>query len=98
MALIPYSFTAVIWQHSPPGGWYFVTLPREISDEIRSALQSEEEGWGRMKAQAKIGATEWKTAIWYDTKHKAYLLPLKADVREKEKLRAGIEVKVEIKV
>ena len=51
-----------------------------------------------MKALAKIGSTEWKTAIWYDTKHKAYLLPSKADVRKKEKLHGGINVKVQIKV
>ena len=96
--LIPYHFTAAIWQHSPPGGWYFVTLPRDVSEEIRGALKSEEEGWGRMKAIATIGSTEWKTAIWYDTKHKAYLLPLKADVRSKENLMAGQQISVKIKV
>jgi len=96
--LIPYRFTATIWQHTPPGGWYFVSLPRDVSDEIRGMLQAEEEGWGRLKAIATIGSTQWNTAIWYDTKYKTYLLPVKAAVREKEKLVAGIEVKVMVKV
>ena len=75
-----------------------MTLPRDVSEEIRGALKSEEEGWGRMKAVATIRSTEWKTAIWYDTKHQAYLLPLKADVRAKENLKTGQTVSVKIKV
>lgn len=46
----------------------------------------DEEGWGRLKAIAKIGGTEWQTAIWFDSKKKTYLLPLKADIRKKEQL------------
>ena len=45
-----------------------------------------EEGWGRLKAVAKIVNTQWETAIWFDTKQNTYLLPLKAEIREKEKL------------
>ena len=57
--------------------------------EIKAALTTlpqVEQGWGRLKATAKIGITEWATAIWFDTKHKTYLLPLKAEVRKKEKI------------
>lgn len=59
------------------GQLVFCFLPFDFSKEIRENLQSEEEGWGRLKATAKIGITEWKTAIWYDTKLKTYLLPIK---------------------
>lgn len=83
---ITYSFTAAVWQHDGPGGWYFVTLPQDLSTEIRDLLRAEEEGWGRLKATAVIGKTEWKTAIWFDSKKAAYLLPLKSDVRKKENI------------
>jgi Domain of unknown function (DUF1905) len=83
---ITYSFSAIVWQHAGPGGWFFVTLPQELSTEIRELLRAEEEGWGRLKAIAQIGKTEWKTAIWFDSKNEAYLLPLKSDVRKKEKI------------
>ena len=87
---IEYQFTAAIWKYSSPkGGWYFVSLPIEMSSEIRENLKWQEEGWGRLKATAKISHTEWETAIWFDTKTKTYLLPLKADVRRKEKLEIG---------
>jgi hypothetical protein len=42
---IKYEFSAKIWQHSAPGGWYFVSLPVELSNEIRENLKWQEEGW-----------------------------------------------------
>jgi len=57
------------------------------------ALKSEEEGWGRLKATARIGNCEWKTAIWFDTKMNTYLLPLKAEIRKKEMLEMGKDIK-----
>ena len=36
-----------------------------------------------------IGNSEWKTAIWFDSKKKTYLLPIKAEIRKKEKIIAG---------
>lgn len=86
---IKYEFSEKPWQHSSLGGWYFVSLPTEIAKEIRSMLKSEEEGWGRLKAVAKIGNSEWKTAIWFDSKNETYLLPLKAEIRKKENIEAG---------
>ncbi|MEL1242402.1 DUF1905 domain-containing protein [Flavobacterium flavipallidum] len=88
-AKIKYDFSAEVWQHKAPGGWYFISLPKNLAIEIRSALQSEEEGWGRLKAIAKTGKSEWKTAIWFDTKKNSYLLPLKAEIRKKENITAG---------
>ncbi len=83
---VQYQFKAKPWQHQGPGGWYFVSLPTKLSQEIRMVFKMDEEGWGRLKVIAKIGSTEWKTAIWFDSKHNTYLLPLKADIRKKEQL------------
>ena len=65
-------------------GWTFVSLPKELSVEIRGNFKGLEEGWGRMKVIARTGSSEWKTSIWFDTKQDTYLLPLKADIRRKE--------------
>ena len=93
---IKYEFSEKVWQHSSPGGWYFVSLPQEMSAEIRSVLKFEEEGWGRLKAIAQIGATEWKTAIWFDSKKETYLLPLKAEIRRKENIEVEKQLDVVI--
>ena len=84
---IKYEFTAKVWNYSSTagtGGWYIACLPKEMSKEIRENLKFLEEGWGRLKMTAKIGNTQWETAIWFDTKLNTYLLPLKAEIRKKE--------------
>jgi hypothetical protein len=93
---IKYTFQASPWQYRPPGGWYFVTLPFDISKEIREHLKWQEEGWGRLKAKAQIGNVEWDTAIWFDSKQNAYLLPLKAAVRNKLNIEIGKNIMVNI--
>ena len=85
-----YEFTAKVWNYSSTvgtGGWHIACLPKEMSKEIRENLGFLEEGWGRLKMTAKIGNTQWETAIWFDTKLDTYLLPLKAEIRKKEKIR-----------
>ena len=47
-----------------------------------------------MKVTVQIGNSEWKTSIWFDTKHDTYLLQVKAAIRKKEKIEmiVGMEV------
>ena len=93
---INYTFVTKMWQHAPPGGWYFVSLPKTISKEIREHLKWQEEGWGRMKAIAQIGGFQWDTAIWFDTKMETYLLPVKAEIRAKSNLTIDREFEMAI--
>ncbi|MGE8426734.1 MAG: DUF1905 domain-containing protein [Sphingobacterium sp.] len=46
---IQFQFTAKLWRYEGQGAWYFVSLPEELSKEIRDNLRAEEEGWGRLK-------------------------------------------------
>lgn len=97
-AKIKYDFTGKIWKHNANGGWFFVSLPKEISKEIRENLQWQEEGWGRMKASANVNEFEWDTAIWFDKKHDTYLLPLKSDIRKKAGLKINDRITVRISI
>ena len=66
-------------EYAPPGSLAFCFASdrngRKRSEKICNGRR---EGWGRLKATAKIGNSEWATAIWFDTKINTYLLPLKA--------------------
>lgn len=84
---IKYEFETEMWKHNAPAGWYFVSLPKDVSKEIRKNLKWQEEGWGRMKAFAQIGEIVWETAIWFDTKHDTYILPIKSEIRKKSNLK-----------
>ena len=83
---IRYKFSNNLWQHNSPGGWHFISLPKSLSKEIRENLKWQEEGWGRMKVIAEINNFKWDTAIWFDTKLRTYILPIKYEIRQKAHL------------
>lgn len=83
---VSYSFSATLYKDYSKGAWSFVSVPKDISAEIRTQFGWQEEGWGRLKAQAQIGESTWETAIWFDSKAQLYLLPVKSEIRKKEKL------------
>jgi len=96
-----YEFSASAYQYSSAEemcGWTFVSLPQELSAEIREKFKHMEEGWGRMKVTARLGGSEWDTAIWFDTKQNAYLLPLKAKIRKQENIVLDKELQIIILV
>ncbi|OMP32352.1 DUF1905 domain-containing protein [Mangrovimonas sp. DI 80] len=95
---ITYQFTSRIWKHDAPGGWYFASLPKDISKEIRAQLKWQEQGWGRMTAVAIIDTYEWQTAIWFDTKLDTYLLPIKAEARKNAHIALDEEIVISIRV
>lgn len=93
---IKYEFSGKMWKDASPGGWHFISMPKDLSKEIRENLKWQEEGWGRMKALAKIQQFEWKTAIWFDTKMDTYILPVKAEARKKSKIEVNQNIEIEI--
>ena len=93
---IKYEFSTKMWKHSAPGSWHLISLPKNISKEIRENLKWQEEGWGRMKAVAKVGQFDWETAIWFDTKMNTYILPVKVEIRKKANLVISKKFNIEI--
>lgn len=67
-------------------GWHFVTIPKNESDKITATFSGLKKGWGSLPVIVTIGNTSWKTSIFPDKKAGAYLLPLKAAIRKKEKI------------
>jgi len=95
---ISYQFRAKLWQHQAEGRCHFVSLPEEISIEIRTHHQQFEEGWGRLNAKVELNEYAWETAIWYDTKRTTYLLPIKAAIRKKNILKIDELLDLKIKI
>lgn len=94
MRTAKYSFKAQVWKYQGKAGWYFVTLPKQLSKKMRTIHGLSEEGWGRLKTIAQLGKSKWNTSIWYDTKAQGYLLPLKSEIRKKEKIKVDTFVDV----
>jgi hypothetical protein len=96
--VIRYPFKAKVWRAEVAAAWHFVTLPQDTSKQIRAVAGGLMNAIGSLRVTAKIGKTAWKTSVFADTKAGAFVLPLKADVRRKEKLAAGDEVAVSVEI
>ncbi len=80
---------AKVWLYHGMAGWHFVTLPKKQSEAIKKTFGAMKRGWGSLPVTVTMGETSWKTSIFPDKKAGAYLLPLKSDVRKKEKVVKG---------
>lgn len=89
-----YKFRAEVWLYKAEAAWHFVTLPKELSKEIKFFAALPKRGWGSVRVKVTIGDTSWATSIFPDSKSGCYLLPLKADVRKKEKIAEGKTITV----
>ncbi len=93
-----YKMQAKVWRYAGKATWYFATLPKRHSAAIHTLFGGLARGWGSLPVTATIGRTRWTTSIFPDRKAGTYLLPLKAEIREKEKIRAGAGVRLRIEI
>src|SRR3989338_10418081 len=98
---LSFTFTDKCWLWQGKGAWHFITLPKDKSEEIKffsENMHEKRRGWGAVRVLVTIGNTSWETSIFPDSKRGAYLFPVKADVRKKEKFAAGDKVTVKLKI
>ncbi len=99
---LSFTFTAECWLwQSTTTAWHFITLPKVASEEIKffdENMHEKRRGWGAVRVLVTIGNTTWETSIFPSSELKAYILPIKADVRKKEKITVGDSVKVQLKI
>ncbi len=89
-----YSFDAEIWLHSGEAAWHFVSLPKKLSKEIKSEFGDMARGWGSLPVKVQIGGSKWITSIFPDTKSNTYLLPVKSEIRKREKIVLGDNLQI----
>jgi hypothetical protein len=89
-------FRAKVWAQESTGAWHFVTLPAGLSKRIRTLTTGLRKPFGSFHVSATTGKTTWETSLFADTKQDAFLLPVKADVRRKEKIKLGDTIEVSI--
>lgn len=75
-----------------PSAWFFVTIPRDVSADIKEESSRVKVAWGSVPVVASVGETVWNTSLFPDKKSGGYLLPLRADIRKKEGIVAGDKV------
>ena len=85
-----FKFSAKVWIYpGMKGAWHFVSIPKKESAGIKKIFGALAGGWGSLPVNVTIGKTSWKTSIFPDKKSASYILPLKSNVRKKEKIYEG---------
>ena len=79
------------------GSWHFVTIPVELSDEIRAHCLASMRGFKSARVEATIGDVTWQTSV-FPMKSGGYFLPVKKDVRRHAGIGAGDEVTVTLEL
>lgn len=91
-APLQWEFDGELFYWRGPAPWYFVTVPAAESGEIHDISQMVTYGWGVIPATVRIGASRWDTALF--PKGERYLVPVKAAVRQRERIDEGDTVSV----
>ncbi|XKT74208.1 MAG: DUF1905 domain-containing protein [Patescibacteria group bacterium UBA2163] len=94
-----YHVTAQVWIY--PGKqaqWYFITIPKKESSEIKKSYGHVARGWRSLPVCVTIGQTEWRTSVFPDSHSGSYLLPLKAAVRRAEAIESGDSVRCSLSI
>jgi hypothetical protein len=82
-----WEFTAEVWASESVGSWAFVTVPRDVGEEI-ALLSGPPTGFGSVRVEVRVGRSTWRTSVFPD-KVRGYVLPVKKAVRRAESLEIG---------
>jgi hypothetical protein len=91
-----FEFNGKIWFWRGPAPWYFVTVPAVQSRDLKAISEIVTYGWGVIPVHVRVGKTEWRTSLF--PKDGRYIVPIKASVREAEKLEEGDNVTLQLEV
>ena len=96
---LEFSFTGEVWLwQAKKGAWHFITLPVEISEDIKAFTKHLARGFRSVKVEARIGETRWKTSIFPSKVYGAFILPIKKSVRDAEDFGVASMVTIDLRI
>ncbi|MEV4416688.1 DUF1905 domain-containing protein [Catellatospora sp. NPDC049609] len=78
-----------LWDARRDESWTFVSLPADVSEEIRELAVGPRRGFGAVKVRVTVGTSAWATSIFPDSARGCYVLPVKRAVRRAQGLDVG---------
>lgn len=93
-----YKFNAKVWIYPGKVAWHFISLPNDISDEIKKLFGDRSKGWGSLPVKITLGSSTWRTSIFPDKKEGTYLLPIKAEIRKIENITVGDNLNLKLEI
>ena len=85
-----------IWTNDE-GSVHFMSLPEEMSDEVRAHSLAFRRGFGSVRVEVTLDTETWRTSL-FPVKAGGYFLPVKVAVCRKVGIVAGDEVTLELEL
>ncbi|MFC0111064.1 DUF1905 domain-containing protein [Kibdelosporangium aridum] len=84
------TFDAEVWEWDArrTDSWTFVSLPEDVSEDIKELSAGPRRGFGSVRVRVTVGGTSWATSI-FPSKDGVFVLPVKRAVRKAEELDVG---------
>jgi hypothetical protein len=92
------SFQGKVYRWAANEAFFLVSVPKDLSEEIKEISEGLTNGFGSLKVEATIGKTVWRTSIFPDSRSGQFDLPLKAAVRKANALEVGSVASVELEI
>jgi len=83
-----------IFKYPGVSGWHFIGIEKKIAEKIKEE-KLQKVGFSFVKVRVKIGKTSWNTTL-FPTKEGQYLISIKSEIRKKENIFEGDDVKAEV--
>jgi len=97
-AKLRYRFDGEVWVSGDKVRLWFVTLPKEMSEEILDVVGNSLNPWGTVPVAATVDDFAWDSAMFPRKDCGVYDLPLNATVRRRLKLAEGQRIAVTIDI
>ena len=91
-----WEFSGEVFEWRGPAPFYFVETSEEADAFLHDNLGELSFGWGCMRAQVRVGATEISTVLI--PKDDVYVVPLKVALRRAENIEDGDTVRIHLSV
>lgn len=92
-----YKIKGKVWRWPGVGGWHFVYVEKSLTEKIKKEGARYKYGSGFIAIKAKVGKSEWDTALFPHTKEQVYLISIKQKIRTKEEIFEGDNIEVSFK-
>ena len=81
---------------SDEGIAHFLSVPEDLSGEIRAQAMLVRRGFGSVKVEATVDGFIWRTSVFPSKSSGGYFLPVKVDVLRNTGIAAGDDVTVSL--
>ena len=96
--VLRFQFEGEVWMYRNPATLYFISLPKEMSDDILDLVGTSLNPWGTVPVDVTIGDVTWASSMFPRKDRGCYDLPLNARARRRTGLDAGAIVNVTIEI